>query len=97
DMTVQAIRNINLADAIVSMLALQTAMMNSFGEGDQRGFEMTMNAVTGAVVCLVIFTLGIYMVVKSKRMIEALEEKSQTSEQSVEISDGNVEESDKEI
>ena len=80
DMTVQAIRNINLADAIVSILALQTSMINSFGDGERMEFASSMNAVTGAIVCALVLALGIYMVVKSKRMLDDVSEKPQDSE-----------------
>ncbi|MDE7337421.1 MAG: hypothetical protein K2N32_04830, partial [Clostridia bacterium] len=71
DMTVKAIRNINLADAAVSVLALQTSMMRSFGQGEPAGFSATMNAITGSAVFAFVFALGIFMVLKSKKLLAA--------------------------
>ena len=80
DMTVQAIRNINLADAMVSILALQTSMIHSFGKDDTAEFASIMNAITGMIVCALVLSLGIYMVVKSKRLLDELSSKSQEDE-----------------
>ncbi len=70
DESVQALRNINLADAAVSLLALQTAMFAAFGSGQRE--EFVMNAVTGAAVCLFIVGMGLYMLIrgnlKSRRL-----------------------------
>ena len=66
DLTVRTVRNINLADMCVSILALQTAMFNSFSpDVDWSAF----NAVTGAVVCLLTVIIGVFMIVGSKREI----------------------------
>lgn len=66
DMTVRAMRNINLADALVSVLAMQTAMLRAFGEGNGHGF---INGLTGTVVCLLVIILGIYMIVKGNLLL----------------------------
>lgn len=67
EITVRALRSINLADALVSILALQTAMFKEFG-----GEEMAavMNGATGAVVCLLTALLGIYMIVNAKKILK---------------------------
>lgn len=65
DFTVDALRNINIADAFVSILALQTAMMHEFGDGVNAGL---FNALTGSAVCLLVFALGLYMVIRSVRV-----------------------------
>lgn len=64
EMTVKASRNIGFADAMVSILALQTAMFREFGEG-MLDFAATMNAATGGVVCALTAALGIYMIFKT--------------------------------
>lgn len=67
DITVSAIRNINLADAMVSVLALQTAMFKEFGGGiDTR----LMNAITGGAVCLLTAALGVFMIIKANKIIK---------------------------
>ncbi|MDE6473704.1 MAG: hypothetical protein K2L70_01205 [Clostridia bacterium] len=83
DVTVQAIRNINLADAMVSILALQTSMINSFGGSEDVEFADALNGATGAVVCLLIFALGIFMIAKAKKQlrIESQNENGTLSEE----------------
>ena len=66
DMTVMTVRSINLADMCVSILALQTAMFHSFSPNMNWG---TMNAITGAIVCLATVLIGIVMVANGKRAI----------------------------
>ena len=55
------IRNIGVADALVSVLTLQATMLASFqGKG---GLDANrMNAVTGMVVCVLILALGVSMI-----------------------------------
>ena len=61
--TIEAIRNIGLADALVSVLALQTAMFHSFGEDEIN--SSVANALTGAVVSLLTAAIGIRMIFKT--------------------------------
>lgn len=63
DLTVRTVRSINLADMCVSLLALQTAMFNSFAPGED---WWVMNAANGAVVCLATVIIGIFMIFDSK-------------------------------
>ena len=57
----QTIRNIGAADALVSMLTLQAAMLASFQDKNNRNTNQ-MNAVTGLSVCILISILGISMI-----------------------------------
>ena len=68
-MTVRASKNINLADAMVSILALQTAMFHEFGTGMGDFNIGTMNAITGAVVCALTAAIGIFMIVYTTLII----------------------------
>lgn len=61
EMTVRASKNINLADAMVSILALQTAMLKEFSGAADIGTK-TANAVTGAIVCALTAAIGIFMI-----------------------------------
>lgn len=61
------LRNISYADALVSILSLQTALFAAFGQ-DSEAIIPIFNALTGAGVCLMIFTLGVLMVHKSKNI-----------------------------
>ena len=74
----KTLRNISYSDALVSLLALQTALFASFGDG-VGDFEPTMNALTGAGVCLMIAGLGLSMVHDAKRRQHAprLEEEAE--------------------
>lgn len=63
EMTVRAAKNINLADAFVSILALQTAMFREFDAAGDAVNVATMNAVTGAIVCALTAAIGVFMIV----------------------------------
>ncbi len=57
---VQAIKNLSFADALVSLLSLQTALISAFGDG----FDPTLaNSLTGGLVSMTIIALGIYMII----------------------------------
>jgi len=75
DYAVRTKTNLNLANAMVSILALQTALLNEFsaGEVDPRIF----NALSGSFVCLFTLGLGITMLVKSKIKIKELKRNGQ--------------------
>lgn len=65
DLTIQAIRNVNLADALVSILALQTALLSTFGA---EGLNVSLfNTLTGSVVSLFTLGLGVFMIVKANK------------------------------
>ncbi len=65
-LTIRAIRNINLADATVSILALQTALLTAFSEGD---IDISlMNTMTGIVVSAFAVGLGVYMIVYANKI-----------------------------
>ena len=56
--TLITLRNISFADAFVSIFALQRSMLVSF-EGMSGQEIFTMNASTGAGVCIIVFLLGL--------------------------------------
>lgn len=64
DYIVQSVRNINLADALVSLLALQTALFYAFAEG-QAEYVRISNAATGFAVCALVIALGVYMIIQA--------------------------------
>ena len=81
DLTVTAIRNINLVDALVSILALQTALLNMFGDGT---LDISlMNTVTGLVVSVASVTIGIYMIISANKKIKNLRKEQYTNERSI--------------
>ena len=61
------IRKIGYIDACVSILILQTAMFASFAKGEEELAKL-MNGITGAVVCVMVFSLGIQGIYSSKKM-----------------------------
>ena len=68
--TEMSLRSINLIDASVSILALQTALISEFSEGSS---DITvMNGITGAVVFLFTLAFGIFMIVKSHKEIKRI-------------------------
>ena len=69
------IRNIGYADALVSVLSLQTAMFVSFGENSDVD-PGVMNGITGTCVCIMILAIGIYMIYSSGRKIKRIQNES---------------------
>lgn len=68
NLSVQAIRNINFADALVSLLALQVAML-SILKGKTGSIDtMLMNTFVGVIVCVVIIGMGVSMIIKSSKL-----------------------------
>ncbi len=55
------IRNIGVANALVSLLTLQATMLASFQENSTLNANW-MNAVTGFAVCILIAAMGIPMI-----------------------------------
>lgn len=81
DLTVRAIRNINLVDALVSILALQTALLTMFSEGEVN--ISIFNTFTGIVVSLLSLGIGIYMIVSANKKMEEIQKENKTNEQSI--------------
>ncbi|MDE6660325.1 MAG: hypothetical protein K2J93_00690 [Anaeroplasmataceae bacterium] len=71
-MIIMATKNIKLADAMVSILALQTAMFREFSVETEKYDVVLMNAITGAIVCALTIAIGIYMIVKANLRIKKL-------------------------
>ncbi len=68
DLTVQAVRNINLADAMVSVFALQAALLSNFGDGTIS--SDIFNIITGGVVCAATLAIGTIMTVIGTKKIK---------------------------
>jgi len=69
DCTIQSIKNINFADALVSILALQTALLDTFG-GDYNPFLP--NLLTGVAVSITIIGVGILMIVRGQANLKKI-------------------------
>lgn len=65
------LRNISLADAFVSIFALQRSMLVSF-EGMTETETLIMNATFGSAVCVIVFLLGLNLVRSKKILFNAL-------------------------
>ena len=63
---------LSLASAMVSMLALQTAMLTEFSGIEQEIFARNMNFVTGSAVCLLIFGMAVWMIYRADREMKKL-------------------------
>ncbi|MBE5733821.1 MAG: hypothetical protein E7347_02075 [Clostridiales bacterium] len=79
DLTVRAIRNINLVDALVSILALQTALLTMFNEGEIS--ISLMNTLTGSVVSVLSIAIGIYMIVSANKRMKEIQKEKEENEQ----------------
>lgn len=81
DYTVQTMRNFNLADGIVSIVALQSAMLFAFSSAEEAVFAYTMNAAIGGVLGAVLLLLGAHMIIRGHRLITELRTKEEEEPQ----------------
>ncbi len=68
-----AAKMLSLASAMVSILALQTAMLTEFSEVGQENFARNMNFITGSAVCLLIFGMAVWMIRRADKEMKKLE------------------------
>ena len=81
DLTVRAIRNINLVDALVSILALQTALLTMFSAGE---IDISlMNTLSGSVVSILSVAIGVYMIVSANKKMKEIRKEKIEDEQSI--------------
>lgn len=71
-----ASKQINLSAALMSLFALQSAMLTQFGEGNT-DFIKTINAATGSVVSVIAICTALFMIINSSKKIGAFN-KTQT-------------------
>lgn len=69
-----SIRMLNLAQAFFATFSLQASMFHTFGTGER--WEHLMNMLTGCAVCLLIVSIGIYMIQRGAREIKKLQERN---------------------
>lgn len=72
-----AAKMVSVAVALMSILALQTAMFSQFGQDDQ--FRQYMNTATGAGVSVIVFSMAIFMVVRANRAMNNIQANSPSS------------------
>ena len=68
-----AAKTISLATSAVSMLTLETAMLNAFGSAEDTQFNELMPLLTGLAVTAFIFGMGIYMIVLASKRIKKIQ------------------------
>ena len=67
-LTVRALRSVNIADALVSMLSLQAALLAAFST--ENTFDPNVfNAITGGIVGALVLAIGAYMIVRGARLM----------------------------
>lgn len=71
-LVMQAIRNINLADAMVSLLALQTALISTFGNGSLPNA----NIITGGIICGIVMLGSIFMIIRASVLLYGIRRNS---------------------
>lgn len=67
-----SIRMLDLAQAIFAIFSLQASMFHTFGTGES--WEQLLNIITGCAVCLLIVSMGVYMIRRANREIKKLQE-----------------------
>ena len=67
-----SIRMLNMAQAFFYIFSLQASMFHTFGTGES--WEHQMNILTGCAVCLLIVSIGIYMIRRGNREIKEIQE-----------------------
>ncbi|MDY2609632.1 MAG: hypothetical protein SOV91_05240 [Eubacteriales bacterium] len=67
------IRQLNCADALVSLVSLQTAVFFALG-AQLRIYQRTLNALSGTVVCILILCMGIQTTLSARAVLRQGEE-----------------------
>lgn len=77
DPLLQAFRNINLADAAVSLLSLQVTLVAVFSQGEGESMK-PLNAAMGFFVCLLTIALGVWMIAEAGARLRTLKGEGET-------------------
>lgn len=77
DPLLQAFRNINLADAAVSLLSLQVTLVAVFSQGQGESMR-PLNASMGFFVCLLTIALGVWMIAEAGVRLRTLKGEGET-------------------
>lgn len=75
-----AAKAISLTAALVSLLSLETAMLNAWGSADSPLFRQIMTGATGGVVCVIVHALAMYMIVRSTKEIKCMKKGNNKNE-----------------
>lgn len=66
-----AAKTINLSSALVSMLALETAMLAQFSGDNSENYNRILTGMTGTIVLVIVLAMASYMIIKSTRELKA--------------------------
>lgn len=70
-----AAKAVNLVAALVSMLALETAMITQFDSGkNPESFRRMMVGLTGGVVCAIVVAMAVYMIAHATQRLKRMED-----------------------
>lgn len=67
-----AAKMLSFAGALMSILTLQTAMLEQFGGDDAAEVRQMMNTITGAGVFIIVFVIAVFMVMRANHELEKL-------------------------
>ena len=67
-----SLRTVSLASSLVSLMSLQTAVLSMVLRGEAAETKRMIITITGAAVSVVLAGLGLYMIIKGKKKINAL-------------------------
>ena len=70
-----AVKAIHLAKALVSIFALQTAMIVTFGGEGSESFHHIMALLTGIGICIFLFCMAVYMINRANRELRKLRDR----------------------
>lgn len=69
---ISASKVVSLVSALVSMLSLETAMLEAFGDEGDELFRRIMTASSGGAVCVAVLVIAVIMIVKSTRELRRM-------------------------
>lgn len=72
DPVVQSLRNLNLADACMTMAALTVTLLNTFGKEGGEHFNLVMNSNVGFIACAAVLGIASVMIIKSAKRIKEI-------------------------
>ncbi len=69
-----AVKAVSLTSALVSMLSLETAMLEQFGSGNSENFRRLMTSFTGGGICVIEIGIAVFMIMRANSNIKRLEQ-----------------------
>lgn len=72
DPVVQSLRNLNFADACMTMASLTVILLATFGKREEARFETAMSSAVGLAACLAVLALAVLMIIDSVKNIKRL-------------------------